>query len=126
MNNPYDSQPPVMRPGSSPLGVEPTSDDRMWGLLVHLSPLVSLGIVGPLIAFLIYKDKSEFIADQAKEALNFHISLLLAGVVCGVTIVGLLLLPVVLVGSLIYGIIAGMEANKGIRYRYPYTLRLVK
>jgi uncharacterized Tic20 family protein len=31
----------------------------------------------------------------------------------------------VVIGALIYTIIAAMEANKGLYYRYPYTIRLI-
>jgi hypothetical protein len=33
---------------------------------------------------------------------------------------------VVAIGAVVYGIIAGLEANKGVYYRYPYTVRLIK
>jgi len=45
---------------------QPTPDDRTWAMLAHLSPLVGLGFIGPLVVWLIYKDKSPFVADQAK------------------------------------------------------------
>ena len=40
-----------------------TPDDRTWGMLAHISPIV-LGFIGPLIIWLVYKDKSPFISDQ--------------------------------------------------------------
>ena len=109
----------------------PNSDDRTWGLLVHLSPYVAwllggMTFLGPLIIWLIKKDQSPFMDDQGKEALNFQISLWLAIVICCVTVIGILLVPIVAIAGLIYHIIAGMEANKGIYYRYPYILRLIK
>ena len=50
----------------------PSSDERMQAMLAHLS-IILLGIVGPLIFWLIGKEKSAFIDDQGKEALNFSI-----------------------------------------------------
>jgi uncharacterized Tic20 family protein len=100
---------------------QPTADDRTWGMLAHLSPIV-LGFIGPLVIWLIYKEKSPFVADQAKEALNFSLS---------VMIVGLLLIPtcigptIVGIGGLVYGIMAGLEANKGVWYRYEYIFRMI-
>jgi uncharacterized Tic20 family protein len=114
-----------------PLSDKPlTADDRTWGMLAHLSALVAsavggLSFLGPLIIWLVKKDQSPFVGDQAKEALNFQISLLIVGLICAITFVGILLLPVLFVVDVVYSIIAAMEANKGVYYRYPYTLRLI-
>jgi uncharacterized Tic20 family protein len=117
------------KPGPSPPPYAPTQDDRTWGLLAHLSPLiaglVALPFLGPLIVWFVKKDQSPFIADQAKEALNFQLAVMIAALVCAVTCIGLILLPVIGIGSLIYSIIAAVESNKGVYYRYPYTIRLI-
>lgn len=105
-------------------GAMPTDDERTWALIAHLSGLVA-GFIGPLVVWLIKKDQSAFLDDQGKEALNFQIALTIAAAVCAVTCVGAVLIPVVAVGALIYSILAGIEANKGVRYRYPYTIRLI-
>ncbi|MCU0876340.1 MAG: DUF4870 domain-containing protein [Pirellulaceae bacterium] len=114
--------------------MEPTADERQWALLAHLSGLIAsflggMSFLGPLIVWLIKKDQSAFVADQAKEALNFQIAVTIALVVSfaigAATCVGFLLIPVVGIGSLVFAIIAAMEANKGVVYRYPYTIRLV-
>jgi uncharacterized protein len=112
----------------------PTADERQWALLAHLSGLLAsmlggMAFLGPLVVWLIKKDQSAFVADQAKEALNFQIAVTIALVVTGVigmlTCVGFLLLPVIGIGSLVFSIIAALEANKGVAYRYPYTIRLI-
>jgi uncharacterized protein len=105
-------------------GAAPTQEDRTWALLAHLSPIL-VGFIGPLVIWLIYKDKSPFVNDQAKEALNFQLAVMIAAFVCTATCIGAILLPVVVIGALVYSIIAGMEANKGIYYRYPYTIRMI-
>ena len=78
--------------------------------------------MGPLIVYLIKKDQSPFVADQAKEALNFQISVLIVAIISVVTCVGPI---VVVIGGLVYAIIAAMAANNGEYYRYPYTFRLI-
>jgi uncharacterized Tic20 family protein len=112
----------------------PTADERQWALLAHLSGLIASAIggmafLGPLVIWLVKKDQSAFVADQAKEALNFQIAvtiaLLVGGVIAFLTCVGILLLPVIGIGSLVFSIIAALEANKGVAYRYPYTIRLI-
>jgi uncharacterized Tic20 family protein len=112
----------------------PTQDERTWGMLAHLTAfagfIVPLGfIIGPLVVWLIKRDQSAFVADQGKEALNFNISVLLAIAVCGALVwilIGILLGVALFVFWMAVTIIAGIKASEGIRYRYPYALRLVK
>jgi uncharacterized Tic20 family protein len=127
-NNPIGMPPP-----EKPQYV-PTPDERTWGLLAHLSGLIAIllggmSFLGPLIVWLIKKDQSPFVADQAKEALNFQIAVFIALLIAGASVlicVGILLVPVVFIGSIVYSIIGAMEANKGVYYRYPYTIRLIQ
>ena len=118
----------------NPVAGVPTQDERTWGMLAHLTAfsgfLIPLGsVIAPLIVWLVKRDQSEFVADQGKEALNFNISVLLAGVVCGVLVwifIGILLGVALFFYWLAMTIVAGIKASEGIRYRYPFTLRLVK
>lgn len=111
-----------------------THDDRTWALICHLSGLagylIPLGnIIGPLLVWLIKKDQSWFIDDQGKEALNFHITFtiyMIIAIVSVIILIGFVLIPLVGVAALILMIIAAINANKGIAYRYPLTLRLIK
>lgn len=104
-----------------------TNDDKTWAMLAHLSGLLAsllggLSFLGPLVIYLIKKDESPFVADQAKEALNFQLAVLIVAVISAITCIGPL---IVAIGALVYSVIAAMEANKGIAYRYPYTFRLI-
>jgi uncharacterized Tic20 family protein len=128
--NPYvdPSGVPPQKPVMSPSGL--TDEERTWGMLAHISPFIAgiagLPFLGPLVVWMIYKEKSEFVSDQAKESLNFQLTVLIAILICAATCVGLIVLPVVAIGALVYQIIAAMEANKGVQYRYPYTIRMIK
>jgi uncharacterized Tic20 family protein len=108
----------------------PTEDERMWALIAHLSYLagsvIGFPFVGPLVVWLIKKDQSPFVGDQAKEALNFQLAVMVAVLVLIVTCIGAILAPVVGIAALVYSIIAALEANKGVYYRYPYTIRLIQ
>jgi len=117
---------PPEKPGASP-----SADDRTWGMLAHLSSLIAMALggmtfLGPLIVWLVKKDQSPFVDDQGKEALNFQIAVMIVTLICMVTVVGILVLPLVFIADIIFTIIGGMEANKGVAYRYPYTIRLIK
>ena len=70
-------------PGYGPQGyVQPLSADeeRLWGLLCHLSYFV-LGIIAPLIIMLTLGNRSQYVRYHAVEALNFHITVWIAGLV---------------------------------------------
>jgi uncharacterized Tic20 family protein len=112
----------------------PTQDERTWGMLAHLAAfaffLCPLGnLLGPLIVWLAKRDRSEFVADQGREALNFNISVILAALVCTLLVfvfIGILLGVALFIFWLASTIIAGIKASEGVRYRYPFTLRLIK
>ncbi len=109
--------------------LEASSDDRTWGMLAHLSYfltfVIGVSCVAPLVIWIIKKDTSEFIEDQAKEALNFQLSAFIVSLLLAVTVCGIPLVIVVLIMSIVYSIQGGMAANRGERYRYPYTFRMI-
>ena len=53
-------------------GPAPTPDEKNMGMLSHLLGLFS-SFIGPLIIWMMKKDQSPWVEDQAKEALNFQI-----------------------------------------------------
>ena len=123
---PQDNTPDASASESS----DASKDARTMALLAHILGIFTSFVV-PLIIWLIKKDDDEFIADQAKEALNFHITVIIAyfaiTVIAIVTMgIGFILYPVLGIGVLVLGIIAGLKANDGIAYRYPCTIRLIK
>ena len=109
---------------------EVSQDDKTMGMIAHLSGIVT-GFIGPLVIWLINKDKSDkaWVIEEAKEALNFQITVLIAMFVCGaltIILIGLFLIPIVAIAALVLAIMAGLKANSGESYRYPFTLRLIK
>lgn len=118
-------QPQYGAPGAAPVS---DADRKLWAMLGHLGGII-LGFIAPLIVFLMYKDRDEFVKDQSTEALNFQITVLIAYVVSWVlvfVIIGIFTLLAVIVANIAFSIIGGMAANRGERYRYPFALRLVK
>jgi uncharacterized Tic20 family protein len=124
----------------APLPTTLSSDERLWALIGHLSAfsafITGIGcIVGPLVVWLIKKDTLPFAADQAKEALNFNITLAIAFVALVLLTImtfGLAIIITWPVGAIlclawiVFTIIAAIKANEGVAYRYPFALRLVK
>ncbi|MCK9538452.1 DUF4870 domain-containing protein [Dokdonella sp.] len=125
--------PPVLTPASD--------EERTWALIGHLSAFAAfitggIGcVIGPLVVWLIKRDSMPFAADQAREALNFNITLAIA--MCALALfsiitfgIGLIIAwpigAVLAVGWFVLTIIAALKANEGVAYRYPFSLRLVK
>jgi hypothetical protein len=111
----------------------PTADEKTWGMIAHLSAIaafmVGFPFLGPLIVWLTKGKESAWVEAQAKEALNFHITVFIALAVSGIlmcAVIGFFLLPLVGLAALVLSLIAGIKANNGEMYRYPATLRLVK
>jgi uncharacterized Tic20 family protein len=130
---PYQQQQPPYGP---PAGHNPEADARQWGMLAHILAGLT-AFLGPLIIWAVKKDDHPFAKDQVTEALNFGITVTFAYMALWifsfivsvlVPLLGLLLIPVsplVWVGAVIMGILAGMKAKDGVRYRYPFNIRLV-
>jgi uncharacterized Tic20 family protein len=115
--------------------IEANKDARTWATVCHLSALsafvgIPLGnILGPLVVWLLKRNDHPFVDDQGKEALNFQISMTIYGIVAGILVillVGIALLALVAVTDFILVIVASMKANDGERYRYPFTIRLIR
>ena len=107
-----------------------SQDDKTMAMISHLSGIVA-GFIGPLIIWLINKEKTDkaWLNEQAVEGLNFQITIFIAYIVAGILtfiLIGMLLIPVIMLANLILCIMAGMKANEGVSYRYPFALRLIK
>jgi len=112
----------------------PSREARQWAMFCHFSAFLGLvfpfgNLLGPLIVWQIKKDLDPFVDAQGKEALNFQISVALAAVICFilmVVVIGFPLLMLLGLAALVLTIIAGIKANEGQNYRYPFSWRLVK
>jgi len=112
----------------------PSKDERTWAMLSHFSALCMFifplgNILAPLIIWLIKKEEMSFVEDQAKEVLNFQISmtiyLLISGILCFI-LIGIPFVIGLVIFNVIITIIAGIKANDGKSYQYPINLRLIK
>jgi uncharacterized Tic20 family protein len=138
----------TVSPSPAPAGAAgtPSAEERQWAMFAHLSALVggiltsgwagNIGFfIGPLVIWLMKKDTMPFVNDQAKEALNFAITVSIAFValliltVMTLGIGALLTVPLMLiigVTALVFIVMAAIKANEGVAYRYPFALRLIK
>jgi uncharacterized protein len=115
----------------APPQIQPTGNDKIWSMLSHLSALFTpfIGIVVPLVVYLAMRHESEYLTQNAKEALNFHISVYIYALCClplMVIFIGWPILVLLVIGAFILAIVAAVKASDGGCFHYPLTLRLVK
>jgi uncharacterized Tic20 family protein len=136
-----------------------SGEERHWAAGAHLAALVMAllttwmaglaGVVGAGGVYLLKRDSSQFVAEHAREALNFNLSMFIyaiAAVALAVALVGatvltlgiglILTLPAGIVLALaaagiavlwlVCSIIATVKAWNGERYRYPFSIRLFR
>ncbi|MCF5223081.1 hypothetical protein SAMN05444506_108103 [Pseudomonas syringae] len=123
----------MMNDSPQPL-YKPSREARQWAMFCHLSALIGLvfpfgNLLAPLILWQMKRESDPFIDSQGKEALNFQITAAIAGLICIMlmfVVIGIALFMLVCLGAFILTIIAGVKANNGLEYRYPFTWRVLK
>jgi uncharacterized Tic20 family protein len=125
------------RPAAPPAGVPavPSREEALnWAMACHLSALFGLvfpfgNLLGPLLVWLLKKDTIPQVDGHGKESLNFQISMtiyILVATVLAFVVIGIPLLVILGVTDVILVVIAAVETKKGIAYKYPLTIRLIK
>lgn len=116
------------------------SDERTWAMLAHLSILLNLvsgaiGVIAALLIYLIYKDRSRYVAYHSLQSFFFQLVFWLGGgVVVGIAwaisgvlttvLVGCLLMPIALLITLalplvlVYGVVGAIQCSQGRDFRY--------
>jgi uncharacterized Tic20 family protein len=111
-----------------------TPEERDWGMFCHLAVfagfLIPLGnVIGPLVVWLMKKDRYPFVDFHGKEVLNFQLTLLVALLVSWVLVfvlIGFVLLPALAIAAVVLTIIGIIKAANGEYYRYPYSFKFIK
>ncbi|MEX1828589.1 DUF4870 domain-containing protein [Luteibacter sp. CQ10] len=132
MSTPSDSFPPPPPPSPPPYEPVPpasNTDDKNLAMLTHLSGII-FSVIVPLIVWLIHKDRADkaYLVTEAKEALNFQLTVLIGYVICWILtfiLIGAFLTPLLWLANLIFCIVAAVKVSSDGSYRYPFALRLV-
>ena len=109
--------------------IPPTGNHKIWSMLCHLSGLIGVGFILPLVVYFAMRRESGYVASNACAALNFHLSVLVYGICCiplVFVVVGVPLLIVLALTSLILSIIAAVKASEGACYHYPLCIPFVR
>ena len=114
-----------------------TAEDNQWASFAHLGGILSF--LPSLIIWLVFRERGAFTNQEAKEALNFqitvtigHIAIAIINSILLVVTVGFWgliswLFPLALfVITVIFCIQGFLKAKDGVAYRYPFALRLIK
>lgn len=112
---------------STDLITTPSNDDKNIATITHLGGTV-FSFIPALVVWVLKKEDSAYISEQAKEALNFQITVLLAYFIAWILawiLVGFLLMGIIWLANIVLCIIAAISTSKGETYRYPLTLRLI-
>lgn len=123
---PQDQLPSQFQP--HPVGVGPTDDEKLWGLLAHVLANVAM-FLGPILALAIKGNQSPYVRRHSIEALNFNLTLFIGYALSGalaIVLVGFCTAGVLGVLQLVLSIIAGVAAFQGRDYRYPFVIRFIK
>ncbi|WP_235856873.1 DUF4870 domain-containing protein [Occultella glacieicola] len=133
------SQYPATGPGyGDPRNNE--GSNKTLAILAHLSPIIAMvlsaGLVsflGPLLVWLIWKDRGPLVRNAAASSFNFNITVwvvTIVGWICFLTIVlipvAIVLWAVVWIGQIVLSIIGAMRASNGEVYRYPFQVPILK
>ena len=127
------SQTPPPQSAGQPAAGAPLDDaqTRQWAGLAHLGGI--LWIVPGLVIWLVFRQRSGFVDQEGKKAVNFQITVLIGLLI--VWIAGYIFLPWFLVSllqlavwivSVIFSIQGYQAVQRGQAYRYPFSLELIK
>lgn len=109
---------------AKPMNLGPESE-RLVAILTHLVG-IPFEFFGPLVGYLIFKDKGKFVTHHVKESLNFGITMALITVVLAISIIGWVILWAVPILWVVLRIVAAVRASQGEFYKYPLTIRFIK
>ena len=121
-----------------PQSPPPSSADqtRTLGMLAHLGGILAYfyaGWVAALVIWLVNREKANAAAAEARVALNFQLTVLIALIVCAIVrsipvigFVGWLGFIAVSIVSLVLSVLAAVAVQRGGSYRYPFSLELVR
>ncbi|MCF8267662.1 MAG: DUF4870 domain-containing protein [Ignavibacteriales bacterium] len=109
-------------------------DERLWGMLTHLSAfaffIIPFGnIIGPLVIWLIKKEEYAFVEEQGKESINFQITVTIAigiSVMLIFFLIGIIMLLATVITGFIFVVQASIRSNDGLPFRYPYSIKIIK
>jgi len=106
---------------------EISQDSRNLALLIWIGTIF-LSFIPGLIVFLMKKE-DEYVADQAREALNWSITVVIGyftSLLLTIILIGPLLMFAIGACNLVFGVLGAIACSKGEQFQVPWALRLIK
>jgi len=131
-------------------------DVRTWSMLCHISALAGLffslgNVIGPLLVWQIKKNELPEIDPYGREAVNFQLTILIINYAAGIILAGFwgygfgfghmwrspfyflgsgfgfgIIISIINFAAWVLAVIAGLRANNGEFYKYPFAIRFFK
>lgn len=140
--DPFSGRPAPGAPSDRTSTPEVGTDEKTWSILAHLSApaafLLSLGtlsFLGPLIIWVVFKDRSPLVRTASAGAFNFNVTVWLVYVACWVVVLFTLglgfivAIPVWIVLFVVAAVLhvqAAMRASAGRAYHYPLQVPILR
>lgn len=106
-------------------------DEKMWCTLMHLSQLLTysgLGVIAPIVMWLMSKDESRLARIHGIHMINWMISCFIYVVVSALLSAVLIGIPFLIVFgllSVIFPIVAAIKANNNEIWEYPMSIKFL-
>lgn len=135
-DNPYSQGPDRYEPSGAGT---PGSDEKSLAVIAHLSGLAAillsagwLPFVGPLIVWILFRDRGRLVRTASAGAFNFAIGITVLGIAAWICLFTIILIPVAIVLWIVAFIAqvwcsvrGAIAASNGQIYRYPFQLPLL-
>jgi len=118
--------PPPATPYKDSTQLSP-ADEKLWATLIHIGGII-FSFLPSLIGYIVLKDRGPFIRAHTATALNFQITMAIAGFIGGIltiVVIGFFILAAVWIVNIVFSIMAAIAANKGEWYSYPLTIKFL-
>ena len=103
---------------------EMSQDARNMAMLCHILGIV--GFIGPLIIWLMERDKHRFVDEHGRNAMNYQISFMLYLIALCITVIGAFVAPALMIAHVVLSIMGALRAYHGQPWRYPIALTFLK
>ena len=122
-----ETQPPFKISDSTIYGI----DERTYCTLMHASQLLvfsAVGIVVPVLMWILGKDKSDMVNRHGNRMMNWIISGFIYAIVSGIlmfVVIGIPMAIAVAIMSFVFPILAAIKANSGEIWSYPLSIKFL-
>lgn len=129
-NDPHQTHTPPHHPEGQAQQPPSPGEEQGIGIAIHIGGLFTTVIV-PLVLWLVYRDRSQFLSEHAKAALNWQILMLAGYIVAGIIVffpipfLGSLLQTGIFIIAAIFSVLSAIAANSRQPHRYPLDLKIV-